>query len=1174
MASLDPPTAENIRRRVKVTIQQAKDLRDIARWSGFVDPFVEVIVAGIRFETQTTKRIKGSDVVLWDEIFEAEYSTEPLKIFFSVVDRNYYHKNKKIGDASFVCYRTNNSAKVEFVKLDLKLKVKKLFGKEEEVNSGTLECKVEWGIDADILSSEKEKFWDRIQKEYKGGSAPTSYDPLLSVWQKVKLKDPVDLDCIKFKDQVGRITQVLPLNQVFVHFDGLGDWTGSLAKIHVIPGSHNRYSTMVNEGPFKKGEEIFVIQTEKHPKRGINLQFANFQGRNWWMFLDLEGKFYKKVVHEQDPNVSTKSKSSIQGIPLMLDSQKSLRSSGVSSKSDGSHPSRFTRVGAMQQRRATVTASEAAPDFFTSPTEWWDFWDLDKNGEWSLDEAMEALTVTFHLGKTQQGALKKMLQDSWRFPLQRDDGLSLGQLRAGNPAMVVNVKSCPTLDGWDEEALVRVIGYQESLIIVEDDSNRVAAIPRHLIVALEELSPGNHPEGTIVISGAGGLGGKCNGTYGPTPDRQHKEKPLYKNRAGSIIYWSGFWKMNVIDNAGGWFYSVHLSTGPEPPTGQWTVYGYTGGKANPPPKVEKSTADSGEAGNDMGEALRASVFAREMDGLPTFSVTDKVELASGYEHIEDASGGILDKGDLGVVTRVETCKKPYLVQNLTRQGGNSWWYSSAALMKPTEETLKKYEKEKKLMTASGRKRKVPETFIDWTRAQFLNSSDEGDPDTAMELTERKEVNEFEKQCIKQCEYEIDRLRKANGWPSIHEKPKPPQGVPTLNIHRPDADEAEGRGLKIFLNTFSQIGTKDGDFWQRGYTIKFEQDSGVDWGAVTKVWCNLMTADIFRVDTGLFVPGTVPGAEVRDLSTRGYLMPDWASEKVGRSSAFCRVQYEFVGRFLAYCLYQHCRVEAHLSGYIYRCFLEPGQDFTGPKWKTGRQALADLRTVDHVKAKAMTDVLDWENPDEVEDIFCLDWTVEYYFMGETIGHNLCPNGADTPVTGDNRDAYCLALCNYLLKKSVAVNLSSLVRGFLSVIPRDCLSSLTPKLLEGILVGQPDIKDSDWEDLKKCVVVTNNDGGVGQERVVGHFFEILKEMEPKMRTDFLNFWTGTPRIPAAGFGSIYPPIALALTSASQSNRLPQTHVCFNRLDVPLYPTRELLKEKLLKAVQLTGEAVAIE
>lgn len=1175
MATFDPPTAENVRRRVKITVLQVTELRDVSRFNGFCDPYCEVNVAGIKFATATSKRLKCPGTTTWNETFVAEYHKEPFKVFFTVIDRNYYHRNKKIGETSFTCNESDNDGKMVIMNQPLTLEVKKLFGKKEEVTSGKLEAKIEWGIDSDILHSEKEKFWDRIQKEYKGGSAPTSFDPSLSVWVEVRLKEPIDPDYSALSKKVGRITQILPLNQIYVNFGSGGDWTGSANKVEIVGDPNkNRYVMIKQEGPFKVGDEIFVIQTEKHPRRGINLQFANMQGRNWWMFLDLEGKFYQKKSSSSDksePRVT----SSIQNLPNLLGSQAMRATSVRSSLSSGSRP-KSTRSLSMwaNQKRTTLSATELAPNFFTSPAEWWNFWDLDKNGEWSLDEAMEALSNTFHLGKAQQGALKSMLTTSWRFPLQRDDALTRGQLRAGNPAMVVNVKDCETIKTWDEEALVRVIGYQEKLFIVEDEQNRVAAIPRNHVIGLEELTPGNHPEGTLVISQAGGLGGKCNGIYPPTPDRYYKEKPVYKNRLGAILYWSGFWKMNVIDNVGGWFYSVHLSTGPEPPTGQWTVYGYTGGKAHPPPKVERSVANSGEAGNEPGMKMRNSVFERDLGDIPVYKIDDQVELADGYLDISDAQSGILEAGELGQIVKFEPSKKPYLVQNLSRHGGSSWWYSANALQPASEKTLENYEKSKKLTTASGRRIKDPETFVSWVKHQFLNDSDEGNADQFMELAERKEVCEFEKQCIKQCEYEIDRLRKSNGWPSIHEKPKPPQGVPTLSLRRPDADESGGTTLKIFLQTFSQIGTKDGDFWQRGFTIKFEQDLGVDWGAVTKVWCNMFTAEMFRTETGLFCLGTVPGVQISDLSTRGYIMPDWASNMLDRSSAFCRVQYEFCGRFLAYCLYQHCRVQANISQFIYSLFLNPGKNFLGEPWKSANHAVNDLRTVDHVKAKGIRDLLDWDDPDSVEDIFCLDWTVEYTFLGEKHFKELCPDGANVYVTGENREAYVLALCNYLLKESVQVNLSSLVRGFLSVIPRECLASLTPKLLEGILVGQPEINNSDWDDLRKCVVVTNNDGGVGQERVVNDFFEVLKEMPKETRTEFLNFWTGTPRIPAAGFGSVYPPIALALTSANNATRLPQTHVCFNRLDLPLYPDKETLRVKLLKAVQLTGEAVAIE
>ena len=66
------------------------------------------------------------------------------------------------------------------------------------------------------------------------------------------------------------------------------------------------------------------------------------------------------------------------------------------------------------------------------------------------------------------------------------------------------------------------------------------------------------------------------------------------------------------------------------------------------------------------------------------------------------------------------------------------------------------------------------------------------------------------------------------------------------------------------------------------------------------------------------------------------MPDWASQKSGRTPAFLRIQYEFFGRFMGYCLYQHCRLDVRLSAYVYKCLLvdDEGTGQGGAKFGLG------------------------------------------------------------------------------------------------------------------------------------------------------------------------------------------------------------------------------------------------
>ena len=54
-------------------------------------------------------------------------------------------------------------------------------------------------------------------------------------------------------------------------------------------------------------------------------------------------------------------------------------------------------------------------------------------------------------------------------------------------------------------------------------------------------------------------------------------------------------------------------------------------------------------------------------------------------------------------------------------------------------------------------------------------------------------------------------------------------------------------LKVFFPTFAQLGTKTGEFWRRGFIIKFAQDRGLDWGALTRQWAIHLGDDLFRAD---------------------------------------------------------------------------------------------------------------------------------------------------------------------------------------------------------------------------------------------------------------------------------------------------------------------------------------
>jgi len=67
--------------------------------------------------------------------------------------------------------------------------------------------------------------------------------------------------------------------------------------------------------------------------------------------------------------------------------------------------------------------------------------------------------------------------------------------------------------------------------------------------------------------------------------------------------------------------------------------------------------------------------------------------------------------------------------------------------------------------------------------------------------------------------------------------------------------------------------------------------------------------------------------------------------------------------------------------------------------------------------------------------------------------------------------------------------------------------------------------------------------------------------------LQFVTGTSRLPSEGFKGlrgVNGPQKFNIHKDFDSSKLPRAHTCFNQLDLPNYPTKEVLIEKLTVAV----------
>ena len=68
-------------------------------------------------------------------------------------------------------------------------------------------------------------------------------------------------------------------------------------------------------------------------------------------------------------------------------------------------------------------------------------------------------------------------------------------------------------------------------------------------------------------------------------------------------------------------------------------------------------------------------------------------------------------------------------------------------------------------------------------------------------------------------------------------------------------------------------------------------------------------------------------------------------------------------------------------------------------------------------------------------------------------------------------------------------------------------------------------------------------------------------------WLVFLTGTNRIPIDGFKRMKVMIQ-KMDGGRNCERLPVAHTCFNILDLPPYPSKQIMRDKLLQAMNFTS------
>lgn len=320
-------------------------------------------------------------------------------------------------------------------------------------------------------------------------------------------------------------------------------------------------------------------------------------------------------------------------------------------------------------------------------------------------------------------------------------------------------------------------------------------------------------------------------------------------------------------------------------------------------------------------------------------------------------------------------------------------------------------------------------------------------------------------------------------------------------------------------------------------VSFVGEEGLDYSGPSREFFFLVSRELFNPYYGLFE----------------YSANDTYTVQISPMSAFVDNHHEwfrFSGRILGLALIHQYLLDAFFTRPFYKGLLRIPCD------------LSDLEYLDEEFHQS----LQWMKDNDIEDMLDLTFTVNEEVFGQITERELKPGGANIPVSEKNKKEYIERMVKWRIERGVVQQTESLVRGFYEVVDARLVSVFDARELELVIAGTAEIDLSDWRSN------TEYRGGYYDNHIVIRWFwAAVERFNNEQRLRLLQFVTGTSSIPYEGFASLRGsngPRRFCVEKWGKVTSLPRAHTCFNRLDLPPYPSFSVLYEKMLTAVEETS------
>lgn len=329
---------------------------------------------------------------------------------------------------------------------------------------------------------------------------------------------------------------------------------------------------------------------------------------------------------------------------------------------------------------------------------------------------------------------------------------------------------------------------------------------------------------------------------------------------------------------------------------------------------------------------------------------------------------------------------------------------------------------------------------------------------------------------------------------------------------------------VYQDTLNALADVDEESLKKQLKVKFLGEEGVDSGGIKKEFFLLLGHEI-ESDAFLF----------RQTNNR-----IWFKKDVDLSAL------RTIGRIMGISLYNDVVLNVPFPAIIFKKLLDIPLTFEELE-EIEPEIYSSLANLDKCTDKDL---------EFLDQTFCVDVHID----GECLTHELVPGGSHIKVTHRNLKEFQRLYAHLLTETLVEAEFQAFSEGFGSIISHESILNFKPHELEKIIIGSDDY---DFEAIRTTTTYNGYDPAI--DPIIFYFWDFFTELPLLRKKKLIQFITGNDRLPVGGSKSLS---LVIMRNGCDTDRLPSSQTCFNTLLLPEYSTKEKLKKKLGKAIDLTA------